>query len=86
MENTRRLGISWNEMVQIGKQLYKDYGDNLDIHELILYELKQSPSIKDEPSPKLKRGNTHEKINDGIKFARNMLLHGIRKVSSSPAP
>lgn len=75
-------------MVQIGRQLYQEHGDEVDLQVLLLQELKESMPmpIKEEISPKLKRGNTHEKINDGIKFACNKLLHSIRKVSSAPAP
>lgn len=88
-----RLDITWQEMVEIGRELYQEHGENLDIHELILMDLNRSVSpVKERPiSPakevvaKLVRRNTSEKISSGLKSACNILL-GIRKISSSPAP
>ena len=87
-----RLDISWQEIVEIGKQLYQEHGENLDIHELILMDLYRpvSPSREklislgnQETTPRLARRNTSEKISSGLKSACNTLL-GIRKISSSP--
>lgn len=89
MEN-RNLQITWEEIVQIGKELYQEHGDNLDIHELVLAELKNPSLVLREnrvplpkQPPRLARRNTNERISDGIKSACTKLL-GIRKVSSSP--
>lgn len=89
---TGRLDISWQEIVEIGKALYQEHGENLDIHELILMDLNRpvSPAReksispgKQEGTPRLVRRNTSEKISSGLKSACNTLL-GIRKISSGP--
>ena len=87
-----RLDITWQEMVEIGRELYQEHGEKLDIHELILMDLNRPVSpvreqlispIKPETIPRMVRRNTSEKISSGLKSACNILL-GIRKISSSP--
>lgn len=85
MEHTElcKLDISWAEMVEITRKLHYAHGDKLDIHELLLAEVKPPVIVRQDSIPRLIRRNTNEKIGDGIKFAHNKLL-GIRKISSCP--
>ncbi|GMU19331.1 MAG: hypothetical protein AMXMBFR12_05230 [Candidatus Babeliales bacterium] len=90
-----RLEITWEEVVQIGKRLYDEHGEKVDLHELILQECKPNDIIQQVPTvstlvrqsskPKIERRNTHDKIYDGFKSACTTLI-SIRKISSSPTP
>lgn len=84
-----RLDISWGEIVKIGRELHEMHGDKLDIHELILAELKNTEPLSREEMTVIKqeaipKRSSNEKNNGGIKSACSKLF-SIRKISSSPA-
>lgn len=90
MEKTDRFKISWQEIIQIGKELYQVHGEKVDLHELILNEInsptrEELAAIKQEAIPKRNSNERNNNVNGGIKATCSKLF-GIRKTSSSPAP
>lgn len=87
--------ITWKEIIAIGKMLYGEHGEKVDLHELILKECKSNDSVQQVPAmgimvkqsskPKIERRNTQDKIYDTLKSACTTFI-GIRKISSCPTP